>query len=486
MRLNHITTRANQPYRSYTEASADERASAPAWARSSSQQKKQAQLGVGQDKSVYRGWWCGRDVALLFLRKVFVCVYVCVCLRVYMCVFVCVYWYIYVYVHVYKDAYACARAWERTGGHQTAPKAPNDGTQRQRCQSFAANRCLRLQQGSYEREAAIFQRLGRHPHLVAFHGLVHCAGQQMLVWDLAPLGSLDAAVQRHVVALRSDALRWKVLGLDVVSQVASGMARLAELRILHKYLALRNLMTVAFAPSQLEVHVRVSDFGLSKDASSDDAAAQSIESIALPVRWTAPEALNGSGFSDKSDVFSLGVLIWELLGFAQHTPHADAEDEAALARQLAEGTRTLSKPPGGDDEVWGVAEMCLRHSPASRPSFGDLCLDVRHKWRHFHALCEERQREQRQAREQAEAALLPALQENEVAQPVMLAGETAAQPAVLSISLDLEENPEQVFGTGPTLAGRDPRLAAAQDSAMSQPAVAKDAIMAIISCATPP
>jgi len=107
-----------QPYRAYSDASTGELAAAPTWTKASDAQKRSAQLGIGQDKTVYRGFYSGRDVAILYLRN-----------------------------------------------------------------------------GNCETEASIFSRLGRHPNLISFYGLAHHENKQMIVTELAPMGSLDAVVQ---------------------------------------------------------------------------------------------------------------------------------------------------------------------------------------------------------------------------------------------------------------------------------------------------
>ena len=288
--------RLNVRQLTFAQASAAERASAPVFASASETHKQQALLGMGQDKTVFRAWWNGRDVAVLYLRNA-----------------------------------TC-------------------GT-----------------------EAEIFSLLGRHPHLVTFYGAAEFLGKQMLITELVSLGSLDIVVDKHSTVLRANPSLWKGMILEMLAQVSSGMARIAEAGVLHRDLALRNILAHTFDATTGRVLIKVSDFGLSKQGMYYYAAAN-----AVPVRWTAPEALgNRNKFSVKSDVYSLGVVVWELLGFAQRMPHWEVQDEDRLTQQLVEGSRSLSKPSGGDDDIWAVAQRCLRREVSARPCFEDLRVELR-------------------------------------------------------------------------------------------------------------
>ena len=171
------------------------------------------------------------------------------------------------------------------------------------------------------------------------------------------------------------------------------------------------------------------------------------------------------------------MVIWELLDLAQHMPYWEAEDDNILTLEIVEGTRRLSKPPDGDEEIWEVAERCLSRSPDARPDFRDLSLEMQQRWRHHSASGLHAPTHQRQAvmdlSDLARASAEPDSAEGE--QP-----RGAAAPVVLQLGLELdlglEENPSEVFGTASTLAGRDP----AQARVLATPAVSPARIAAVM------
>jgi len=175
------------------------------------------------------------------------------------------------------------------------------------------------------------------------------------------------------------------------------------------------------------------------------------------------------------------VVIWELLDLAQHMPYWEAEDDNILTLEIVEGTRRLSKPPDGDEEMWEVAERCLSRSPDARPDFRDLSLEMQQRWRHHSASGQHAPTHQRQAvmdlSDLARASAEPDSAEGEQARG-------AAAPVVLQLGLELdlglEENPSEVFGTASTLAGRDPAQAAAEARVLATPAVSPARIAAIM------
>ena len=152
------------------------------------------------------------------------------------------------------------------------------------------------------------------------------------------------------------------------------MTAVSAAGILHRDLALRNVMCVSFDTTTLSVRVKVSDFGLSKEG-----ACYYGGSLAIPVRWTAPEALrNRRKFSEKSDVWSFGVLVWELLGMSQFMPYWQQADDTAVTQEIVEGTRTLERPEGSDELIWAIVrDHCLLRDPKQRPAFAALQLHIR-------------------------------------------------------------------------------------------------------------
>jgi hypothetical protein len=159
-----------------------------------------------------------------------------------------------------------------------------------------------------------------------------------------------------------------------ILQVCAGMRSVSSAGLVHRDLALRNVLAAKFDAENVVVHVMVSDFGLSKEGSCYYGG-----NSAVPVRWTAPEALaHRKKYSEKSDVWSFGVVIWEILSLAERMPFWEQPDDSLLTQEIVLGTRCLQSPENGDVGLWAVAsESCLIRDERGRPSFDDLMITLR-------------------------------------------------------------------------------------------------------------
>ena len=92
--------------------------------------------------------------------------------------------------------------------------------------------------------------------------------------------------------------------IDMASQIASGMAYLEKVKLVHRDLAARNCLVGENRT------VKVADFGLARILEEDYYIAQF--GTKFPIKWTAPEAANKGKFTSKSDVWSFGILLYEL------------------------------------------------------------------------------------------------------------------------------------------------------------------------------
>ncbi|CAD5124202.1 DgyrCDS12502 [Dimorphilus gyrociliatus] len=157
--------------------------------------------------------------------------------------------------------------------------------------------------------------------------------------------------------------------IDVIMQIMAACMYLEQQRyILHRDLAARN-----FFVSDKKT-VKLGDFGRARYVKDDHYQAAKNESI--PIKWSAPEVLRHSVYSSKSDVWSAGVCMWEVLSgeypFGQLTV-----EESILA--ICQKEVKLSRPVCCSADLFAIIESCWHQDPADRPSFQRLYNRVKRK-----------------------------------------------------------------------------------------------------------
>jgi len=222
--------------------------------------------------------------------------------------------------------------------------------------------------GEAELEETTFERLGRCRRLTQLLGkswdLEH---RPVLITQFAPMGSLE----RVLGDLDKEG---KTVNNPVLTrcamQICEGMQQVAEEGIVHRRLALHNVLVFGFDSDRPKaVSVKVADYGLPRKLGGERFGKE-----AMQVRWMAPEVINKRQWSEKSDLWAFGVLMWELWSAAE-IPYALVLDNHEVAWLIRNG-RQLSQPTGCPDNVFALMRRCWEYEPESRPTFQEVCAEL--------------------------------------------------------------------------------------------------------------
>ena len=151
-------------------------------------------------------------------------------------------------------------------------------------------------------EAQIMKKL-RHPKLIQLYAVCTLEEPIYIITELMPNGSLLEYLQGKGRTCKLPQL------IDMAAQIAKGMAYLESQNYIHRDLAARNVLV-----GDNNV-VKIADFGLARLLKEDEYDARA--GARFPIKWTAPEAANFSRFSIKSDVWSFGILLTELVTYGR-------------------------------------------------------------------------------------------------------------------------------------------------------------------------
>ncbi|ELK03147.1 Fibroblast growth factor receptor 4 [Pteropus alecto] len=220
-------------------------------------------------------------------------------------------------------------------------------------------------------EMEVMKLIGRHKNIINLLGVCTQEGPLYVIVECAAKGNLREFLRARRPPgpdLSPDGLRSSEGPLSfpaLVScayQVARGMQYLESQKCIHRDLAARNVLVTE------DNVMKIADFGLARGIHHIDYYKKTSNGR-LPVKWMAPEALFDRVYTHQSDVWSFGILLWEIftLGGSPY-PGIPVEELFSLLR---EGHR-MDRPPNCPPELYGLMRECWHAAPSQRPTFKQL------------------------------------------------------------------------------------------------------------------
>lgn len=148
----------------------------------------------------------------------------------------------------------------------------------------------------------------------------------------------------------------------MASQILDGMSYLAARKFAHRDLACRNLFLAE------DKTVKVGDFGMTRDIYDTDYYRKGDKGM-LPVRWMAPESIKDGIYTSQSDVFSFGVVLWEICTLAEQPYQGLTNDQVY---RFVKGGGCLEKPQDCPEDLFSIMKLCWNWNPKMRPTFPEL------------------------------------------------------------------------------------------------------------------
>ncbi|XP_022796405.1 tyrosine-protein kinase receptor Tie-1-like [Stylophora pistillata] len=221
------------------------------------------------------------------------------------------------------------------------------------------------------KELEAMKQLDPHPHVIKLLGCVTQSEPLLVLIEYVPFGDLlgylrksrglndtyykdpDIKPQTNLTSQQLMKFAW---------QIADGMSYLSSKSIIHRDLAARNVLV-----GQKET-CKVTEFGMARDVQLENVYERKTKGR-LPVKWTAYEALLYGTYTTKSDVWSYGVVLYEIFTIGG-SPYPRI-DGRKIANLLHQGYR-MPRPQHLDDKLYQIMMRCWQNDPDARPTFVTL------------------------------------------------------------------------------------------------------------------
>ena len=198
-----------------------------------------------------------------------------------------------------------------------------------------------------------------HPNILKLLGVCFDKEPLCLIFEYMDLGDLNNYLRRTAVSCSRSSSTLTVQQLaDMAVHIAAGLEYLAVRHFVHRDLATRNCLI------NEKLFIKISDFGLSKDIYCKDYYKLGEKSV-LPIRWMPPEAILYSTFTTQSDVWSFGIVLWEIFSSGTQ-PYCALSNEEVVDRVIS--GQILRCPSGCPKELYDLMVHCWASEPKERPT----------------------------------------------------------------------------------------------------------------------
>uniref|UniRef100_A0A8C4TPM2 Tyrosine-protein kinase n=1 Tax=Falco tinnunculus TaxID=100819 RepID=A0A8C4TPM2_FALTI len=202
-------------------------------------------------------------------------------------------------------------------------------------------------------EEANLMKTLQHDKLVKLHAVVTREEPIYIITEFMEKGSL-------LDFLKSEEGNKQPLPklIDFSAQIAEGMAFIEKRNYIHRDLRAANILVSAI------LVCKIADFGLARIIEDNEYMAR--EGAKFPIKWTAPEAINYGSFTIKSDVWSFGILLTEIITYGR-IPYPGMSSVEVI-RALEHGYR-MPRTENCPEELYDIMMRCWKTKPEDRPTF---------------------------------------------------------------------------------------------------------------------
>ncbi|KAL6071655.1 Tyrosine-protein kinase abl1 [Balamuthia mandrillaris] len=211
----------------------------------------------------------------------------------------------------------------------------------------------------FRAEVLVMKALRPHANVIQLYGVCsHERSPYCIVTEFMQMGNLLSYLREHPDSIdSSQMIQWAI-------DIAAGLRHLHQEGITHRDLAARNLLLTA------QLNVKVSDFGLSRKRDGGQKGAQKTTTEVGPLKWMSPEAISELEYSEKSDVWSYGVCLWEIV--TKGDEPFDGLNAVKAAIEICEKGTRLPIPKTAPTVLAEIITQCWSLSPQDRPTFTEI------------------------------------------------------------------------------------------------------------------